>query len=125
MTNETIIAKTYDLLKYSIPIIGKLPRAHKFTYGDRIQNMLADLLELTIEAYYAPRDRKRMLLPQINLKLEKMRHFFRLGFDLGLYNSIQYNNFAERIEEIGSNGWRMAQKPSKIKKIDRLRRIKG
>ncbi|MCO6478924.1 MAG: diversity-generating retroelement protein Avd [Phaeodactylibacter sp.] len=107
MSKDTIIAKAYDLLKYSSPLIAKLPRSHKFTLGDRLQNMLADLLERLIEAYYSPPARKRDILLHTNILLEKIRYFFRLGYDLGLYDSLRYKDFAERINEIGRmcGGW--------------------
>lgn len=72
-----------------------------------MQNQLSDLLELYIEAFYAPPDQKRILLPKANIALEKLRYFFRLGYDLGLYNSLRYQEFAERLQEIGkmTGGW--------------------
>ncbi len=107
MGKDTIIAKVYELLKIGLPFIARLPRNHKFTYGDRVQNMLSDLLELMIEAYYAPANQKRPILNKINILLEKLRYFFRLGYDLGLFDSIKYKDFAERINEIGRmcGGW--------------------
>lgn len=107
MKKDSIIAKAYDLLKFSIPPINRLPRNYKFTFGDRVQNQLADLLELLIEAYYSPQAKKKILLFQANIKLEKLRYYFRLGYDLGLYSSTHYQEFAARLQEIGRmlGGW--------------------
>ncbi len=107
MQRETIISKCYDFLKYSSPFIAKLPRSHKFTFGDRLQIHLFDLLELLIEAFYAPPARKKELLIKVNISLEKLRYLFRLGFDLGLYDSIRFSEFAKRLNEIGkmNGGW--------------------
>ena len=49
---EDILTKTYDLLLYLIPLVSRLPRNHKFTLGDRIENLLLDVLQAGIEAYY-------------------------------------------------------------------------
>jgi hypothetical protein len=72
-----------------------------------VQHLLSDLLELMIEAYYAPAHKKRPLLNKINILLEKLRYFFRLGYDLGLFDSLKYRDFAERINEVGRmcGGW--------------------
>ncbi|MDB9368842.1 hypothetical protein PN456_07725 [Nodularia spumigena CS-586/05] len=45
MEELPIIQKTYDLIKWYIPILTRLPRIHKFTLGDRMTNQLYDLLE--------------------------------------------------------------------------------
>jgi len=107
MANEAIISKTYELVKYATPILNKIPRNYKFTFSDRVINLLADLLEHIIEAYYAPRNTKKALLQKVNIKIEIIRHFFRLGYEWGLYNSIQYKHFSTRLDEIGrmTGGW--------------------
>jgi len=40
-----IVQKTYDLVKWYVPILNKLPRDHKSLLGDRIITGLYDLLE--------------------------------------------------------------------------------
>ncbi|MFM9951379.1 MAG: diversity-generating retroelement protein Avd [Saprospiraceae bacterium] len=106
-SNETIIQKAYDLLKYTIPVLEKFPRNQKFTLADRIQDALSELLEELIRAYYAPMSIKKEKLQNINVRLEILRHYFRLCYDIGLYNSLKYKDFAERLDEIGrmTGGW--------------------
>lgn len=107
MKKETIIQKMYDLLKFTIPILNKFPRSQKFTLADRIQNQLSDLLDLYIEAYYLPSPQKKLLLAKANISLEKLRHYCRLCYDLGIFNSTKYQELAERLQEIGrmTGGW--------------------
>ena len=106
-SSESLVLKTYDLLKLTIPTINRLPRIQKFTFGDRLQNLLSDLLEMMIEVYYAPSHEKRDKLHQINIQLEKIRYFFRLGHDLNLYSAGHLAVLAERVDEIGRRvgGW--------------------
>jgi len=107
VTKETVAAKAYDLLKYTLPVLEGLPRSQKFTLGDRIQNHLSDVMEMLIEAYYLPTHEKRPLLLRVNTRLDMLRHYFRLGFERGHYNSLRYNDFAQRTDEIGRmvGGW--------------------
>ncbi len=100
-SKESVVSRTYDLIKTAIPVLNAFPRNYKFTLGDRIQQHLTDLLELYIEAMYLSGTEKVPLLKSANLKLEKIRYLFRLGFDFGLYNSSRYNTFAISIDEIG------------------------
>lgn len=104
---ETIITQMYDLLKDTIPVLNRFPRSQKFTLGDRIQNQISDLLEQYIKAYYSPPKEKLALLLQANISLEIIRHYFRLAFDLGLYKSTKYHEFAKKLHEIGkmTGGW--------------------
>lgn len=105
--SETILLKAYELLKTAVPMINRLPRNQKFTFGDRLQNHLSDLLEDLIEAHYSPPAEKKPILQAVNLRLEKIRFFFRLGADLGLYDKDTWLNFVKRVDEIGrmTGGW--------------------
>jgi len=53
MNELPIIQKTYDLIKWFVPILNRLPRNHKFILGDRIIKGLYDFLEKLIMARYA------------------------------------------------------------------------
>ena len=87
---ETIVGKSFQLLKHSIPILNHLPRSQKFVLGDRIQNLSSDLLEVLMEAFYESANaNKQLLLRKANLILEKLRHYWRLGHELGHYGSGQ------------------------------------
>lgn len=107
MEKETLIAKAYDLLAFSLPMIEKFPRSHKFTLGDRLETHLLDLLEAFIEAYYLPKAKKKSVLHHINIRLEKIRYLIRLGFELKFYSSARYREWADRLHEIGrmTGGW--------------------
>jgi hypothetical protein len=109
---EPIVLKAYELLKFTLPLINRLPKNQKFTYGDRLQNHLTDLLEQLLEAFYSPPDAKRPLLMRINIRLEKLRFLFRLGFETGLFDSGMYRELSSRTDEIGRmcGGWLRAIK---------------
>ncbi len=102
---ETIVTKTYDLLKYAIPILAKFPRDQKFFLGDQFQKLLTEVLDAFIEAYYSKK--KLPLLLPINLKLEKLRYRIRLSHDFRFISNKQYGQFSERVDEIGRmlGGW--------------------
>lgn len=50
MDDLPVIQKTYDLVRWYVPILNWLPHDHKFLLGDRIVNGLYDLLEGLIQA---------------------------------------------------------------------------
>jgi hypothetical protein len=53
MQELAIIQKTYDLIKWYVPILNRLPKEHKFQLGNRIVETLYTFLETLIEAKYS------------------------------------------------------------------------
>lgn len=53
MEELPIIQKTYDLIKWYVPILNRLPKDHKFMLGDRMIARLYDILETLILARYS------------------------------------------------------------------------
>ncbi len=79
MEDLPIIQKTYDFVKWYVPILNKLPRDHKFLLGNRIVSNLYNLLERLIRARFA-RD-KLPLLESLNSELDLLRYQTRLLLD--------------------------------------------
>jgi hypothetical protein len=52
MKELPIIQKSYDLIRWYVPILNRLPRDHRFLLGDRIIAGLYDVLEQLIMARY-------------------------------------------------------------------------
>ena len=105
MQELSIIQKTYDLIKYYIPILNNLPRNHKFTLGDRLISRLYNLLENLILAKYARN--KRNHLEPINSELNILRYQTRLLLDFELINIQRYEYINKLMDEIGKElgGW--------------------
>ena len=51
--NYPIIVKTYNLTHWYIEKLSRLPKNHRFTLGEKIQNTLLDLLMLLSDAIYS------------------------------------------------------------------------
>lgn len=80
-----IIQKTYDLLKWYVPTLNKLPREHKFLLGDRMISGLYDLMEGLILARYSAD--KLPQLKALNGRLDLLRHQTRLLLDFELMST--------------------------------------
>ncbi|MCC5618379.1 diversity-generating retroelement protein Avd [Nostoc sp. CHAB 5836] len=112
MEDLPIIQKTYDLIKWYVPILTRLPKAHKFTLGERIINKLYDLLEGLITARYAKQ--KITLLQSLNTQLDILRYQTRLLLDLQLIPVYRYEYAGKSINDIGTDlgGWIKQQNKS-------------
>jgi hypothetical protein len=105
MEELPIIQKTYDLIKWYVPILNRLPRNQKFVLGDRIISRLYDILEQLIKARYS--QNKLPLLEALNSELDILRYQTRLLFDFQLISTERYEYIAKQINEIGTalGGW--------------------
>jgi hypothetical protein len=105
MKELPVIQKTYDLIKWYIPILNRLPRNHKFMLGDRIATGLYELLDGLIQARYS--SEKLLLLKSLNTKLDIIRYQTRLLFDFNQMDVSRYEYVGRLILDIGNDlgGW--------------------
>lgn len=105
MSDLPIIQKTYDFIKWYVPILNRLPRDHKLLLGDRIIRGLYELLEELIIARYA--QDKLTKLEALNPKLDILRYQSRLLLDFQLIKAERHEYIGKLINEIGTDlgGW--------------------
>ncbi|QYX31559.1 diversity-generating retroelement protein Avd [Sphaerospermopsis torques-reginae] len=113
MSDLPIIQKTYDLIKWYVPILDRLPKKHKFGLGNRIVSGLYDLLEGLILARYAKQ--KLAQLELLNAKLDIIRHQTRLLFDFQLFDERRYQYVGQLLNGIGNElgGWIKQQRQAR------------
>ncbi|OLP18405.1 four helix bundle protein [Leptolyngbya sp. 'hensonii'] len=100
-----VIQHTYDLIRWYVPILNRLPRQHRFLLGDRIIRGLYDLLDNLIKARY-----ERHKLPRLeglNSNLDILRHQTRLLLDFEELSLDRYEYVGKAIDAIGCElgGW--------------------
>jgi hypothetical protein len=98
MSELPIIQKAYDFILWYVPILGRLPRDHKFNLGDRIVTGLYKLLEELIVARYT--QEKLPHLTSLNVQLEILRYQTRLLLDLKLISVKRYEYAAKQVNSI-------------------------
>ncbi|GJD16806.1 unknown protein [Rivularia sp. IAM M-261] len=110
MSDLPIINKTYELIKWYVPILNRMPKDHKFGISDRIINRLYDLLEGFSEARYD--SEKLDKLNKLNAKIDILRIFTRLLHDFNLFDDDRHKYAGNQINEIGRDlgGWVKQQK---------------
>lgn len=110
MEELPIIQKTYDLIRWYIPLLNKIPRNHKFLLGDRIASNLYNLLENLIRARF--HQNKVPILEELNGELDILRYQTRLLLDFNLISTRRYQYASEKLNEIGRDlgGWLKQQR---------------
>ena len=102
-----VYALLVDLTGWTLDRTASLPKSQRFTFGERVDRLTLDCLELVIEAIYQPPSAKAAPLQQVNLHLEKLRVFWRLICDRGWISAQQLLFVSQRLDEIGRmvGGW--------------------
>jgi hypothetical protein len=115
MEELPIIQKTYDLIKWYVPILNRLPKDHKFMLGDRMIARLSDILETLILARYSAE--KLSYLESINSQLDILRYQTRMLLDFQLISLDRYEFAGQQINDIGTDlgGWIKHQQNRKKK----------
>lgn len=99
------VQAAHELLRWLIPQLDKFPRSRRFTLGERLEAVLLDVLELTVEAAFT--HNKRAALHKANLRLEVVKHLWRLALELQTVAFRQYEHGVRLLDDLGRQlgGW--------------------
>ena len=106
MKESPIFSKTYDLLKWLIPLTVKFPRQQRFVMAGAVQREALRFQELLIEAAHARQPGGKLI--EADAELDKLRTHIRLCRDLMLINPGQYEHAVRLLVEVGRllGGWK-------------------
>ncbi len=107
-SSETpIFTRTFDFLTWLLPVSNHFPRAHRFTFTNRLLGAAFAFYE-QIEAANHRRGRERLSrLRQADEELDKVRLYLRLAARWEWLSAGQYQHAARMVAEIGRllGGW--------------------
>jgi len=105
MKQSPIFTRTYDLLRWLLPMTTKFPRAQRFVLAEAVQRTALGFQERIIEAARAAQPLP--LLHDADTDLTKLRMYLRLCRDLKLMSFSQYEHAARLVNEVGRllGGW--------------------
>ena len=104
-TTPKAVQACHELLLWLIPQLDKFPRVRRFTLGERLETALLEVLELLVEAAFSRT--KQNTLKRANLRLEVVRHLWRLAYELQVIPVRRYEHGAKLMDELGRQvgGW--------------------
>ena len=99
------IEDCHALLAWMLPQLDKFPRARRFTLASRIEEGLLFVLEKLVEAAYSKA--KSAPLQAANLRLEVVRHLWRLAYEAKAVAHRSWAHGAKLMVELGRQigGW--------------------
>lgn len=112
MKQSPIFVRTYDLLRWLIPVTVKFPRQQRFVLAEALQRTALNLQEHLIEA--GMNAQSGTALHQADVDLTKLRFYLRLCRDLELLSLGQYEHVIRMADEIGRllGGWMRTLSPA-------------
>ena len=110
MKESPIFTRTYDLLRWLIPMTVKFPRQQRFVLAEALQRTALDFQERLIEANMSVQPFP--VLSQADVSLTKLRFYLRLCRDLELMDLGQYEHVSRMVSEVGRllGGWKKSVK---------------
>lgn len=107
LTRPPVYALLVELTGWTLDRTASLPKSQRFTFGERVDRLTLDCLELVIAAIWSPPKAKVAPLQQVNLNLEKLRVFWRLICDRRWISAQQLLFVSQKLDEIGRmvGGW--------------------
>lgn len=108
MTTEIpIIQKIKELYKLFYGYLALFPKKDKYALGVKCELYVIATMELLLSAGSAPKEEKRELIKQANVKFDALKIFLRLAYELRLLDAKKNINLQTYIQEIGRmlGGW--------------------
>lgn len=101
-----IFTRTSDFILWLLNHTEKFPKSERFRMAKRLEDSVFSFYELIIEATRSTK-RRRQLLIQADVELEKLRLYVRMSQQKKLTSISQYHFASEALFEIGKllGGW--------------------
>ncbi len=102
-----IFTRTFDFLTWLLPVTNHFPRAHRFSFTQRLLDAAFDLHERLAEANYRQGKERLERLKLADEALDKIRSYLRLAAQWEWLTAGQYEHAARAVAEIGRllGGW--------------------
>jgi hypothetical protein len=96
-----------DIYKAWQATFSNIPRLSRYTLGAKIDLLFCDVLELILLASYTSRDKKLTLIQQASAKLDSLKFFLQLAWEMKLLDHKTYQLIATPLIDVGKmlGGW--------------------
>lgn len=108
LQNATILARIKEGYLIWIGIMPHIEKGARYTIGARIENKFLDLLELSYNTYFSPKDKKLEKISECVLVLDTLKYLISVAWEGKLISHKHLENVALKLEETGKmfGGWK-------------------
>ena len=101
-----------EVVGWTLDRTADLPKCHRFTFGQRLDNLSLEALQDAVKAIFASEAKRKIeCLSELILRLEQMQALWRLVHDRRWISQQQLLFVTSKLDEVGrmANGWRQQQ----------------
>lgn len=98
------MVSVYKLWHEFLPHFTKNSR---YTLGGKIDSLFLEVIENIIKAGYSDKAEKQIFLKMASVKLDLLKFFLQIAWDIKSLDNKRYINLSEKLNEIGKmlGGW--------------------
>lgn len=114
ISNLLIFNKSVFVYKLWHDWLKNFPKHSRYALGSRVDQIFLNLLELLFAASYLPRCKKLELVDKSISKIDLIKFYLRLCWEMKLLNDNKFQIMAVKMEEIGRLAWAWKNNLEKI-----------
>lgn len=102
-----IIHKLIEAYKMWQEYLPNFPKTSRYTLGLKIDQFFIEVAELIFTASYLPAEKKLICINKSSAKLDLLKFFIRISWEIKALDNKKYAALSERLDEIGKmlGGW--------------------
>lgn len=102
-----IVKRLYELYLLTHKLILDFPKHERYTLGEKLENNIIEIMDLVIFGNAQPKNFKGEYVEKANTKLEILKIFYRIAFDIHAIEDRDYLKAEAYLQEIGRmfGGW--------------------
>ncbi len=102
------MVKISDTYKVWYSYAPHIPRQTRYSLGEKINLLFLELMELILLAAYAAREQKAPIIQKASLKVDTLKYFVQLAWELKILDNKRFAALGEPLAEVGKmiGGWK-------------------
>lgn len=102
-----ILAHCIGAYKLWHDFVPDIPKTARYTLGGKIDTYFTDTIEYIVSAIYLPRERKGASIQAAIAKLDTLKLFLQIAWEIKALDTKKYQILSEKLYEIGKmlGGW--------------------
>lgn len=102
-----VIKTLYDLYVLTHNLVSKFPKHERYSLGEKLENTIFEAIEYIVFGNGQQKNFKDAYILKANTKIELLKLYYRLAFDMNIIDGKSYLKAQEFLQEIGKmlGGW--------------------